>query len=182
METFLFSFVFLGYIWIRVALGHHKTKTMKDAKIYQKGIQLVNEKKFEEGKKYFLEKKLKNPPSAIIWLYKAKCDYHFQNYYETIFDTEQAILLDPYLPECYFLAAMSYYKLQNFEKAFEYFDKAVWFYGERHAESYKYRAFCHHHFGRLTEAEYDLNRGVKLGDEDCNYYLMTWKTTKNITL
>jgi tetratricopeptide (TPR) repeat protein len=169
-------FSLLGfYVLIRVLLGHHKTKSMKDTEKYKEGVKLIFADNFKDAHIYFSNIIQKDPQCAIAWGYRAEANYRLDNLYQCIADCNRAISIDYQLSDCYLFKGMALYDLEDFQDALTEFDLAVWHFREKHPETFRYRGLSHFALGNHEKAKYDFQRALKLGDEEANYYLMQIK-------
>ncbi len=175
MEVLLIGFVFVGYIMIRLMLGHHLTQTFKDTKKFQSGIDLVNEEKYTEAIQYFDNVLTKKPESAVAWLYKAKSNYVLGNMYETIYDCDKVANYDYSLSDCYLIKGKALYALEEYQDAHDEFARAVWFFTDK-AEPYRWKGMCNLQLQKKEDAKTDFRRAIGFEDEDANYYLLKMDT------
>ncbi|OJJ14433.1 hypothetical protein BKI52_42380 [marine bacterium AO1-C] len=171
MEVLLIGFVFVGYILIRLMLGHHITQTIKDQRKFQPGIELVNQEKYEEALQYFDPILTKRPESAVAWLYKAKCNFGLGNLYEAIYDCDKVANYDYSLSECYLIKGKALYTLEEYQDAHDEFARAVWFFTDK-AEPYRWKGLANYQMNKISEAKTDFRRAVGFEDEDANHYLL----------
>lgn len=172
MEAVSIFFVFFIYIWVRLALGHHKTADMKDKKKYERGINLITDKKYEKAKEFFETKIKENPNSSVAWTYRAVCHYHLGNTYQSIFDAQKSTSLESTIPESYLLLGKLYFELEDYQNACEEYEKAVWYYREQNIEALKYRGLCYYKLGNIEKAKFSFEKALQQGDEESNFYLL----------
>ncbi|HAS46983.1 MAG TPA: hypothetical protein DCS93_41250 [Microscillaceae bacterium] len=179
MEVLLIGFVFVGYILVRLMLGHHITQTNKDQKKFQPGIEMAAKKRYKLAIQYFDSVLEKHPKSAVAWLYKAKCNFELHNFYEAIYDCDKAANYDYSLSECYLIKGKALYILEEYQDAHDEFARAVWFYTDK-AEPYRWKGLANHQMNKVKEAEADFKRAVNFDDEDANHYLLRMDAVNRI--
>ncbi|AQG79773.1 tetratricopeptide repeat protein [Spirosoma montaniterrae] len=172
MEVALLSLLFILYLTIRYYVVDHDTPTDKDQKRFQKGIEMVNKRQFDEAHRYFDEAIRQHPKSAVAYAYRGKCQLVQENYYSAIYDLTQAISRDNTLADCYLDRGIAYYKTEEYTNAFREFDKAVWHFRDEQPDAYRWRALARIQVRQLPQAESDLRRAVALGDENSFHILM----------
>lgn len=172
MEAVSLSLIFVAYIGIRLLLGHHKTQAMKDRVKYSKGVDLVYANQYKEALQYFEGVLQQNPDSGLAWTFKAECHLHIGDFYTTLACADKALNIDYNLRDCYIFKGKALFELAQYEDALTEFDKAVWYFREKHPEAYFFRGLCHYELAKYEKAEYDFKKAVKLGDEDANYQLL----------
>lgn len=180
METLSLVFVFVLYIWVRLLLGHHLTPTIKDRRKYAPGIKLVDEQQYEEGLKYFNRILSHRHDSGVVWAYRSICQLEEGNHYQALADANKALDIDYTLRECYLVKGKAFLALEDYEQAQTEFSKAVWHYREKNSETFRLRALAHYYQDKISEAEYDLKRAQKLGDEEANLLLLQIRKTSNV--
>ncbi len=182
MEAVSIFFVFFIYIWVRLALGHHKTPDMIDKKKYQKGIKLIENKKYENAKEFFDEKVKENPKSAMALMYRANCHYYLGNMYQSIFDAQKSTTLQTALFESYFLLGKIYFERKDYEMAAEEYEKAVWYSREQNIDALRLRGLCYYYLGEINKAKYSFQNALKKGDEESNFYLLKIERNEKHTI
>ncbi len=175
MESFAIFFVFFFYIWVRLALGHHKTPEMRDERLYKEGFALIFEKEYQKAKEYFVEKIQFNPKSSLAWLHKGKCNFLLGNYYQALADCQNAIKINHSLAEAYFWQARAFVEIQEYENALETFNKGIWHFREGNAEIFRHRGLLFLMLNETEKANEDFKQAVKLGDEDSVYLIQKLK-------
>lgn len=172
MEVVLLSLLFGIYLTIRYYLMDHDTSSDKDLKRFQRGIDLVTNRNFEEAHHYFDNAVRQYPKSAVAYAYRGKCQLIQENYFSAIYDLTQAISRDNTLADCYLDRGIAYYQTAEFQQAFREFDKAVWHFRDEQPDSYRWRALARIELRQLPQAENDLRRAVSLGDENSFHLLL----------
>jgi tetratricopeptide (TPR) repeat protein len=172
MEVVLLGLLFGIYLTIRYYLMDHDTSSDKDRKRFQRGIDLVTNRNFEEAHHYFDNAVRQYPKSAIAYAYRGKCQLVQENYFSAIYDLTQAISRDNTLADCYLDRGIAYYKTAEFQQSFREFDKAVWHFRDEQPDSYRWRALARIELRQLPQAENDLRRAVSLGDENSFHLLL----------
>lgn len=172
MEVVALSLLFTIYLIIRYFLVDHDTSADKDRKRFRKGIELVNNRAFDEAHRYFDDAARQYPKSAIAYAYRGKCHLVQENYFSAIYDLTQAINLDNTLADCYLDRGIAYYNTDEFQSAFREFDKAVWHFRDEKPDAYRWRALARIQARQLPQAENDLRRAVSLGDENSFHLLL----------
>jgi len=172
MEGLSVFLIFVVYIGIRLLLGHHKDQTFRDTQKFREGIELVERHQYEEAFQYFNEVLAENPKSGVAWAYRCICHYQFENYYQALADATKAINIDYKLRDAYFIRGLCLYELENFQGAAIEFGKTLWHYRDKHPESFRYRALCYYELQNFQKSREDLEKAVRLGDEDANYFLI----------
>lgn len=172
MEVVLLGLLFAIYLTIRFFLMDHDSPSDKDRKRFQKGIELVETRKFSDAHSYFDDAVRQYPKSAIAYAYRAKCQLVQENYYSAIYDLTQAINRDNTLAECYLDRGIAYYHTADYQQAFREFDKAVWHFRDEKPDAYRWRALARIQVRQLPQAENDLRRAVSLGDENSFHLLL----------
>ncbi|GAB3996561.1 hypothetical protein GCM10028807_39450 [Spirosoma daeguense] len=166
MEVMLLSLLFGVYMTIRYFWIDHDTSAEKDLKRFQKGVELIRQRKFDDAHTYFNEAVRQYPKSAIAYAYRGKCQLDQQNYYSAIYDLTEAISRDNTLADCYLDRGVALYHTDEFQQAFREFDKAVWYFRDEKPDAYRWRALARIRLRQLPQAENDLRRAVMLGDEN----------------
>ena len=172
MEVVLLSLLFALYLTIRYYLVDHDTLADKDRKRFRKGIDLVQNRQFDEAHRYFDEAVQQYPKSAIAYAYRGKCQLVQENYYSAIYDLTQAISRDNTLADCYLDRGAAFYYTAEYQNAFREFDKAVWHFRDEQPDAYRWRALTRIQLRQLPQAENDLRRAVSLGDENSFHLLL----------
>lgn len=172
MEVAVLSLLFVLYLTIRYYLVDHDTPTDKDRKRFQKGIDLVDGRAFDEAHHYFDDAIRQYPKSALAHAYRGKCQLAQQNYYSAIYDLTQALSRDNTLAECYLDRGIAFYSIEEYQNAFREFDKAVWHFRDQQPDAYRWRALARIQVRQLPQAENDLRRAVALGDENSFHLLL----------
>ncbi len=171
MESFAIFFVFFFYIWIRLALGHHKTPEMRDEVLYKQGFSYFVEREYEQAKAYFAEKIAKKPQSSLAWLYRGKANFLLGNFYQTISDCNNALKINHSLPEAYFWQARAFVEVLEYDNALETFAKGIWHFREGNAEIFRFRGLLYLQLNEIQKANEDFKKAIALGDEDAMYLL-----------
>ena len=166
MEIALLSLLFVVYLVFRYYLIDHETAADKDVRRFEKGIQLVKDRKIETAFDYFNDAVLKNPKSAVAYAWRGKCQLNLANHHSAIYDLTQAISIDNTLADCYLDRGIAFYSVDQFTEAFREFDKAVWHIRDERPDAYRWRAVARIQLRQISQAENDLRRAVLLGDED----------------
>lgn len=166
MEICLVVLLFIPYLFLKYYLTDHETMAEKDLVRFAEGIWLMSENRFEEAFRYFDESVKANPKSAVAYAYRGKCNLHVENYYSAIYDFQQALSFDNTLSYCYLDKGKAHYALQEFEKAFREFDKAVWFFRNESVDALRLRGLARLRLDQFAQSERDLRRAAELGDED----------------
>ena len=172
MEVVLLSLLFVLYLTIRYFLMDHDTSADKDRKRFQKGIELVQSRQFNEAHQYFDDVIRQHPKSALAYAYRGKCQLVQENYFSAIYDLTQAINRDNTLADCYLDRGAAYYYTNEYSQAFREFDKAVWHFRDEKPDAYRWRALARIEMRQLPQAENDLRRAVSLGDENSFHILL----------
>lgn len=180
METFSFVLIFVAYVGIRLLLGHHKDKTYKDKKKYQKGISLVSNGENQKAIEYFSEIIKNDKRSGVAWAYRGEANFNLGNLYKALADCTKAVNLDNSLRQCYLIRGKALYELGNFENALVDFNKAIWYYKSHSGEIFRLRGLCHQQLEKYEAASKDYREAIYLGDEEANYFLMKIENVKKL--
>ncbi len=172
MEIALLSLLFVLYLIIRYYVVDHDTPTDKDRNRFRKGIDLVNNRSFDEAHRYFDEAVRQHPKSALAYAYRGKCQLAQENFYSAIYDLTQAVSRDNTLADCYLDRGIAFYAIGEYANAFREFDKAVWHFRDEQPDAYRWRALARIQIRQLPQAESDLRRAVALGDENSFHLLL----------
>ncbi|MBD2704745.1 tetratricopeptide repeat protein [Spirosoma sp. BT702] len=172
MEVVLISLLFGIYMTIRYFWVDHDTMADKDRKRFQKGVDLVRLRKYDEAYQYFNDAVRHHPKSAIAYAYRGKCQLIQENYYSAIYDLTEAISRDNTLADCYLDRGIAFYNTAEYQQAFREFDKAVWHFRDEKPDAYRWRALARVQLRQLPQAENDLRRAVILGDENSFHLLL----------
>ena len=172
MEVVLLGLLFGIYLTIRYYLVDHDTSSDKDRKRFQRGIDLVTNRNFEEAYRYFDNAVRQYPKSAVAYAYRGKCQLVQENYFSALYDLTQAINRDNTLADCYLDRGIAYYQTAEFQQAFREFDKAVWHFRDEQPDAYRWRALARIQVRQIPQAENDLRRAVFLGDENSFHLLL----------
>ncbi len=172
MEVAVLSLLFVLYLTIRYYVVDHDTPTDKDRNRFQKGIELVDNRTFEEAHRYFDDAVRQHPKSALAYAYRGKCQLAQENFYSAIYDFTQALSRDNTLAECYLDRGIAFYSIEEYQNAFREFDKAVWYYRDQQPDAYRWRALARIQGRHLPQAENDRRRAVALGDENSFHLLL----------
>jgi tetratricopeptide (TPR) repeat protein len=140
---------------------------------FEKGEDLINEKKYEEALEYFTEKITKSPKSAKLYRFRGKCHLGLNNFFSAIYDFEQSLIFDNTIPETYFLKGKALYKIQEYDKAFLEFDKSDWHFRGENAEVLRWRGMARYFINQKEEAIRDFTKAMNMGDEDAQHILLT---------
>ncbi len=171
METFLIILLLIPYLVIRYHLADHDTPTDKERKRLSEGIELFNQQAYPEAYAYFDKKIKEYRKSAIAYAYRGKCNLKEDNLYSALYDFSEALSFDNTLPDVHLDKGITQYRLGKYDNAFLSFDKAVWFSRGEEPHSLRWRALARLKLHQLTQAEQDLSKAVKLGDENAAYVL-----------
>jgi tetratricopeptide (TPR) repeat protein len=171
VETFLLIFLFIPYLVIRYHLTDHDTPTEKDRKRLSEGIELFEKQAYTEAHSYFDRKIKEYRKSAIAYAYRGKCNLKADNLYSALYDFSEALSFDNTLPEVHLDKGIVLYRLAEYNNALLCFDKAVWFSRGEEPESLRWRALARLKLHQLSQAEQDLSKAAKLGDENAAYVL-----------
>ena len=172
MEVVLLSLLFGIYLTIRFYVVDHDTPADKDRKRFRRGIEFVNQRQIDEAYQFFDDAIRQYPKSAVAYSYRGKCQLIQENYYSAIYDLTEAISRDNTLAECYLDRGMAYYYTSDYQLAFREFDKAVWHFHDEQPDAYRWRALARIQIRQLPQAENDLRRAVRLGDENSFHLLL----------
>ncbi|EAY26406.1 tetratricopeptide repeat protein [Microscilla marina] len=176
--TFAALIFFLGiyfiiptvYIGIRLMLGHHITNTMRENEEYKRGIELVDQERYQEALRFFDAVLSHHPKSAVAWAHKAWCNFAMDNLHEAMYNCDKAINYDYSLSDCYLIKGKALFALEEYQLAHEEFAKAVWHFKDK-AVPYRLKGRCNYHLGNYDEAKVDFQRAIRYHDEDANYLL-----------
>lgn len=169
MESIGVIFIFVGYVIVRIMLGHHITPTLHDKKRYAQLLELVAQKKYTEALPTLHQKLQENENSAVCWALKAECHLGLREFHQAILYAEKALNLDTNLPETHYHKALAHLALGNESEARYAFDKAVWYSRNQHPDSLYYKGHFH-----LQKQEYDFaseafEQAANLGHEQANF-------------
>ena len=172
MESVGIIFIFVGYVIVRLMLGHHQTPTMRDRKLFATLIEAVGKKNFTETLPNIEQALEKKPESAICWALKAQCHLGLREYNQAIFYADKAVNIDPTLYETYHHKGLAYLKLGHYQDALTTFEKAVWYSREQFAEAFYYKGLMLLYLEEDEKAEYAFRQATKLGHELANFELI----------
>jgi tetratricopeptide (TPR) repeat protein len=182
METFFLILLFIPYVVMRYHLTDHDTPSEKDKKRLVEGIELFQNQEYSKAFEYFNQALKLNRKSAVAYAYRGKCNMKEENLFSALYDFTQAISFDNTLPDVHLDRGIVQYKLGEFENAFLSFDKAVWFSRGEEPESLRWRALARLKLHQHSQAEKDLQKAVKLGDEDAAFVLSRPPFFRNINV
>ncbi len=169
MEAMLLGFVFIGYIILRLMLGHHRTPTMYDRKQYHIYVEAVAQKNYTMVLPA-IEKILREKPrSAICWALKAEIHVGLREYHQAILYADKALNIDSSLFETHYNKALSYFYLGYSEEAIVACNKAIWYSREQHADAFYYKGILLLEIDDIEQARYVFEKAIKLGHEKANY-------------
>ncbi|MPR36429.1 tetratricopeptide repeat protein [Salmonirosea aquatica] len=171
MEICLIVLLFIPYLFLKYYFTDHETKAEKDLARFKEGIELLQNKKFEQAFNYFDQQVKNHPKSATAYAYRGKCNLHDENFYSALYDLSQAISFDNTLAECYIDKGKVHLALYEFGEAFREFDKAVWFFRNENPEAIRLRGLARLRMQQFVQSERDFLRAMELGDEDSRYIL-----------
>lgn len=172
MESVGIIFIFVGYVIVRLMLGHHQTPTMRDRKFFASLIAEVGKKNFAETLPKIEQILPKKPESSIGWALKAQCHLGLQEYNQAIFYAEKALNFDHTLYETYHHLGIAHYKLLRYQEGLAAFEKAIWYSREEFADAFYYKGLTLLHLQEDGKAEYAFERATKLAHELANFELM----------
>lgn len=171
METFLLILLLIPYLVLRYHWADHDTPSDKERKRLAEGIELFNNQAYQEAHAYF-DKAIKTTrKSPIAYAYRGKCNLKEENLYSALYDFSEALSFDNTLPDVHLEKGIALYHLAEYNTAFLSFDKAVWFSRGEEPQALRWRALARLKLHQLSQAEQDLSKAVKLGDEDAAYVL-----------
>lgn len=171
METLLLVLLFIPYLVLRYHLTDHDTPSEKDKKRFSEGIQLFQSQEYSKAFDFFNDALKTHRKSAVAYAYRGKCNLKEDNLYSALYDFSEAISFDNTLPDIHLDRGITQFRLGDFENAFLSFDKAVWFSRGEEPESLRWRALARLKLHQHSQAEKDLQKAVKLGDEDAAFVL-----------
>ncbi len=171
MEICLIILLFIPYLILKYYLTDHDTKSEKDMARFREGIQLFEDKQYENAFSYFDQAVKEHRKSAVAYAYRGKCNFQLDNYYSALFDFSEALSFDNTLAECYLDKGKAHMALLEFREAFREFDKAVWFYRNNNPDALRLRGLSRLRMQQLVQSERDFVRAVELGDEDARFIL-----------
>ncbi len=171
METFLLSLSFVLYIIIRYYMIDHEAQSDKDYRRFKEGIELFDQKKYDEAFRYFDQAaaSVGSRESAVAYLYRARCHYKFDNPFAALVDLTRAQNIENTLAVCHLERGIINYEIGEFSNAYLDFDRAVWHFHRENAESFCWRAMARWQLQKYAEAESDFKRAIKMGDEYASY-------------
>ncbi|TAE18408.1 MAG: hypothetical protein EAZ95_04205 [Bacteroidetes bacterium] len=172
MEGVSVIFIFVGYIAIRLMLGHHRTPTMRDKKRYQKLIDLLKNKDYTTVLQNLEGILSQNPQSAFCWALKAECHLALREYHQTILYADKALNIDYNLPETYYHKALACLHLGNTAGAMEELNKTIWYSREQHAEAFYHKGLLLYEAEDFDKALYAFEKATQLEHEQANYELL----------
>ncbi|MFN4147323.1 MAG: tetratricopeptide repeat protein [Runella sp.] len=171
METFLLILLLIPYLVLRYYLTDHDTPSEKEKKRLAEGIEIYEKQSYEEAFEYFDRQVKENRKSAIAYAYRGKCNRANDNIYSALYDFSQALSYDNTLTDVHLDKGRILYELEEYDEAFLSFDKAVWFSQGHEPEALRWRALARLQKDQIEQAENDLKKAVKLGDENAAYVL-----------
>ncbi|MFT4031205.1 MAG: hypothetical protein QM669_02185 [Siphonobacter sp.] len=173
METFVLILLFIPYLIIKYFTDDHDTAADKDRKRFSEGIELVQNKQYEEAYAFFTLLVNRYPKSAIAHLYKGICNYYLSNYYSAIYDFTRSASFDNTLWEACLYKGMSHLELGEITTAFLELDKAVWHTRSENPNVLRFRGEAHFRLHHYDSARLDWEKAAQLGDENAAYLLQT---------
>jgi len=172
MEAVCIGFVFIGYILLRLMLGHHRTPTMRDKKKHQDYINQVTNKEYTDVLPKLEKALLNTPESAICWLLKVACHLGLREYHQAILYADKARNIDDNLYEIYYYKALAYFHLSFFEEALAEFNKAIWYSREQCSDAFYYKGLLLLKYRENENACRVFEKAIKLGHEKANNALL----------
>jgi tetratricopeptide (TPR) repeat protein len=169
MESIGIIFIFVGYVIVRIMLGHHITPTLHDRKRYAQLLALVAQKKYAEALPLIQQKLQENEDSAICWGLKATCHLGLREFHQAILYAEKALNLDANLPEIHYQKAMAHLALGHDAEAMYAFDKAVWYSRNQHPEALYHKGLFHLQKQEFDYASEAFQQAANLGHEQANF-------------
>ena|GEM_PF-391071 len=182
VETLLLILLFIPYLVLRYHLADHDTPSEKEKKRLAEGVELYNNQEYTKAFEYFNNALKVNRKSAVAFAYRGKCNLKDNNLYSALYDFTEAISFDNTIPDLHLDRGIVQFKLGEFENAFLSFDKAVWFSRGEEPESLRWRALARLKLHQHAQAEKDLQKAVKLGDENAAYVLSKPPFCRNISV
>lgn len=173
METIALILLLIPYVIIRYFTEDHDTPADKDRKRFAEGIELVQNKQYEEAHAYFTLLVNRYPKSAVAYLYRGICNYYLSNYYSALYDFTHSSSYDNTLWECFLYKGLSHLELEETDQAFLELDKAVWHSRSENANVLRFRGEARYRLKQFDSARMDWEQAAQLGDENAAYYLQT---------
>ncbi len=172
MESVGLIFIFVGYVLVRIMLGHHNTPTMRDRKQFQPLIAQVGKKQYAEVLPLIESALQKKPESALCWALKAQCHLGLKEYNQAVFYAEKAVNIDHTLYETYYHKALAYYELNDISNALCDLDKAIWYSREQFAAAFYHKGLILLELEEEQKAIDIFEKAIKLGHESANIALL----------
>ena len=160
----------LFYLLGRLIFGRWEPRSVKDERRLQEGIGLLKRRQYHEALAYFAHVLILEPDCPIALVSRARCYFGLGELYLALADCSHAAEIDQEVPGVYLLKGQIFYQLKDYQEAFVYFDKAVWFCRDD-AAGYRWRALTYLQLENPGRAIQDFQKAVALGDEDANFYL-----------
>ncbi len=163
MEALIFFLIpLLIYLALKIAILRDVDQTELDLKKHIEGQKLIEYGFVDEALSYFEKAVKENPKSMVAYAKVAYCHFLLKNYYQAIYNYDKAQSLSHDLPEVFLNKGFCLYKIDDFEMAFKEFNKAVWFYREKNADAFRWRAITHDLLGRKEAASKDFKKAKLL--------------------
>ncbi|MFN0047681.1 MAG: tetratricopeptide repeat protein [Cytophagales bacterium] len=159
MEALIFFlFPLFFYLALKIAIWRDVDTTDLDIKKYQEGIRMIEFGFIEEALVYFDKMATIHTKSMVVFAKRAHCHFLLQNYYQAIYNYDKAQSLSHDLPEVFLHKGICLYKIGDVELAYKEFNKAVWFYREKNAEAFQWRATTSEWLGNKEAAQKDFKK------------------------
>ncbi|MCY7351918.1 MAG: hypothetical protein LH606_14830 [Cytophagaceae bacterium] len=180
MESVLLLLLAIPYIILRYMLSDHETAVDKDRLRFAEGISLVQARQFDEALAYFTLVAQQFSKSAIVHVYKGRCNLGLGNHFSAIYDFTVSQQLDNTIPEAYLFKGQAHYHVREFHQAFLELDKAVWHTRSQNADALRWRALSRLTLGQSEQSKQDLEKAFALGDENAAFHLNTLFSIKPV--
>lgn len=169
----LIGIPFLIYIYLRIRLGNDITPQERDEALFKEGIDLYHNEACAPAFRYFEEKVLNYPKSAVAYFYRGKCHYYFENWEAALIDFEKTLRLDNTIPEAYWLKANCLYMLEDYAASLFELKRASRFYLDKNADVLRSIGELEFRGGDFESAEKNLKIASNLGDSQSAILLRT---------
>lgn len=173
MESVLLLLLAIPYVILRYVLSDHETPADKDRRRFAEGIGLAQARQFDEALAYFTLIAQQFPKSAVVHLFKGRCNLGLGNYFSAIYDFSVSLQLDNTISEAYLLKGQAHYHTREFQQSFLELDKAVWHTRGQNADALRWRALARLTLGQTEQSRQDLEKALALGDENAAFHLST---------
>ncbi|QKZ13338.1 tetratricopeptide repeat protein [Spirosoma sp. KUDC1026] len=162
MLEFLVVASFVGYIIYLRYYADQRTEAEKEVDRLHEGVTLFDNQQYGEAIRYFTRDIQTKAKSPVAFLYRARCYRAQGDITSALSDLNTGKSYDDTITGLHLESGKIHFSQQSYDKAFNDFDKAVFYSQGTQAEPFRWRSKTRQHLNHPEEARQDLTRAEQI--------------------